>query len=389
MKDLSDYIPLYLQGKLSPEEERELLAWREESAEHRRLYQETCRLYYRLHGTGVWEQLNTPAAIKKFQQRIAAKRRKVFRFVYGAVGTAAVLALGIASYWLALDFRPAEEKAWTVAAKEEIEERTGERKAVLTLSNGEQVALSEGKEVFVDLQGAQVREETSKGLVYSQKDSVPVVLEYNTLSVPRSGEYMLALSDGSRVWVNSESVLRYPVAFGTGKREVFLSGEAYFEVAKDAKRPFIVHAGKTATAVLGTSFNVKAYRGEEHTAVTLVEGAVAVSAGGGRCRIAPGQQVKVDNETLGMERREVDVATYVSWKDGLFDFDKMPLEELAVQLSRWYDVDFFFASQEAAGKCFTGAVKRNRSLRFMLDFIEKTSGVRFEMKGQTVCVYHK
>ena len=97
----------------------------------------------------------------------------------------------------------------------------------------------------------------------------------------------------------------------------------------------------------------------------------------------------MDNETLGMERREVDVSTYVSWKDGLFDFDKMPLEELAVQLSRWYDVDFFFASQEAAGKCFTGAVKRNRSLRFMLDFIEKTSGVRFEMKGQTVCVYHK
>ena len=388
MKDLSDYIPLYLQGRLSSEEERELLAWREESPEHRRLYRDACRLYYRLHGFGVWDKVDTSAAIQKVQRRISADKRKVIRFLYGAVGTAAVLALGVAFHWFALQGgMTVSDASWEIT--EEIWERTGERKAVLTLSNGKQVALNEGGAVFVDLQGAQVRKDSLKGLVYRQKDSVPVVLEYNTLSIPRSGEYLLMLSDGSRVWVNSESELRYPVVFGAGKREVFLSGEAYFEVAKEVGRPFIVHAGKTATVVLGTSFNVKASRGEEHTAVTLVEGAVAVSAGGGKCRIAPGEQVRVDNGTLGMERREVDVATYVSWKEGLFDFDRMPLEELAVQLSRWYDVDFFFASREAAGKRFTGAVKRNRSLRFMLDFIEKTSGVRFEVKGKTVCVYHE
>ncbi len=388
MKDLSDYIPLHLQGRLSPEEERELLAWREESPEHRRLYRDACRLYYRLYGAGLWDKVDTSAAIQKVQRRISAGKRRVSRFLYGAAGTAAVLALGIAFHWFALQGGMTVSDASREVA-EEVGERTGERKAVLTLSNGKQVALNEGGGVFVDLQGAQVREDSLKGLVYRQKDSVPVVLEYNTLSIPRSGEYLLMLSDGSRVWVNSESELRYPVVFGAGKREVFLSGEAYFEVSKDAGRPFIVHAGKTSTVVLGTSFNVKAYRGEECTAVTLVEGAVAVSAGSGKCRIAPGEQVRVDNGTLGMERREVDVTAYVSWKEGLFDFDRMPLEELAVQLSRWYDVDFFFASREAAGKRFTGAVKRNRSLRFMLDFIEKTSGVRFEVKGKTVCVYHQ
>ncbi len=274
-----------------------------------------------------------------------------------------------------------------MAAVEEV--KAGGRKALLTLADGKTVELHTGEKVNVDLGFAQAVEDSVGGLAYRFCEETPVPLEYHTLTVPRAGEYIMTLSDGSRVWLNAESELRYPVNFETGKREVFLSGEAYFEVVKETERPFIVTTPTTRTTVLGTSFNVMAYPQDFQTEITLVSGAVAVKAGQKECRIKPGQQVAVDHSSLEIKHRTVNVSFYTSWKNGLFDFDNMTLAELCVRLSRWYDVDFSFKDPETAGIRFTGAVKRNRDLQFMLDFIQKTSGVNFEIRGKTVIVCNR
>ena len=145
----------------------------------------------------------------------------------------------------------------------------------------------------------------------------------------------------------------------------------------------------SSVTVLGTSFNVMAYPDERHTEITLLKGAVVVEAAGRNQYIKPGQQVQVDNVSKEMNCREVNAGRYASWKDGLFDFEGMKLEDLAVELSRWYDVDFFFIHAASGQKKFTGAIKRNNSLQFMLDFIEKTSDVRFEVKENVVRVYNR
>lgn len=162
----------------------------------------------------------------------------------------------------------------------------------------------------------------------------------------------MTLSDGTKVWINAESEIKYPVVFGPDKREVFITGEAFFEVVKDSLRPFIVHTPNAQTTVLGTSFNVMAYPDERHTEITLLKGAVVVEAAGRNQYIKPGQQVQVDNVSKEMNCREVNAGRYASWKDGLFDFEGMKLEDLAVELSRWYDVDFFLSMQLAGRKIY-------------------------------------
>lgn len=208
--------------------------------------------------------------------------------------------------------------------------------------------MTSGSKVDVDLGFGRAVEDSLSGLIYRLQDTVKVPREFHTLSVPRAGEYMMVLSDGSRVWLNAKSELKFPVKFDTDKREVFLTGEAYFEVVKDLEYPFIVSTPRTKTTVLGTSFNVMAYQNEAHTEITLESRAVAVSAGTRQRRIIPGQQVAVSSESF--EMRQVNIAFYTSWKEGLFDFDNMTLDELCVKLGRWYDVEFFFVNQ-------TGAIK--------------------------------
>lgn len=381
--EIIEEIFVLLEGKATSEQERRLCAWIEESEDHRRMYLQVARLYYRTRYAREWEELDAVEAWEKTRKKLPQQRSYV-RWIYraGMVAALLVVCLGIVVLMHKKDvYTP-------VALVHQADIESGEMKAVLTLANGEKVALGKEGNNRVNLGFANAVDDSLKGLVYQFKDSVAAPREFHTLSVPRAGEYILMLSDGSRVWLNSETQLKYPVTFEENKREVYLTGEAYFEIVQDPARPFTVITPQTRTTVLGTSFNVMAYQGEAQTEITLVTGAVAVKAGKQNCRITPGQQVAVDNESLNIAHKQVNTMFYTSWKDGLFDFDNMTLSELCVKLSRWYDVDFFFVSQRAAEKRFTGAMKRNRSLQFMLDFVQKTSGVRFEIKGKTVTVYN-
>ncbi len=382
-QDLITFLICSHQGKVSPELEGEIRRWLDENEAHRQVFREICEQYYKLNYVAVWEKIDDEKAFEVSRQKVnRSYRLRWQRRILSGIAALVMIGLGC----LCLLKQPFGELPLTVADSQETV--AGTMKACLTLANGEKVVLNAGHKVNVDLGFAQAVEDSLCGLIYRFKDSVVAPQEFHTLSVPRAGEYLMVLADGSRVWLNSETQLKFPVTFDKDKREVFLNGEAYFEVVKDTERPFVVVTPQTKTTVLGTSFNIMAYREEQHTEITLVTGAVAVTAGKQNCRIIPGHQVSVDNESLELHDRLVNVSFYTSWKDGLFDFDDMSLEELATKLSRWYDVDFFFANREAAERRFTGAIKRNRSLQFMLDFIQKTSGVRFERKGKTVTVYN-
>ena len=206
---------------------------------------------------------------------------------------------------------------------------------------------------------------------------------FHMLEVPRGGEYFMTLEDGTKVWLNAETELRYPVRFQKDRREVEVVGEAYFEVAKDANRPFIVHASGMNTRVLGTSFNVKAYTGEERQ-TTLVKGRVEVSYGTQRVKISPGEQVTLKGEEL--EVQEVDTQVSTGWKNGLFVFDDQSLENVLQELGRWYDVHIFIANEGVKQLKFTSNFPRYENIDRVLDIIELAACVKCEIKGRTIVV---
>lgn len=382
-EEILQLILLIWQGKATEDQKRVVSVWLKENEEHQKLYEEYVRIYLKLHYTALWDEVDMWKAVGKVKRKLQFKLF-IFKRRLLLVGVAACLLLCLG--WWSL-FQNSVWKQTDILISDQIP--SGERKAVLTLSDGSQMALSACHSVNIDLGIVAVTEDSISGLIYRLKDSLKQKVEYHILTVPRGGEYIMSLSDGTKVWLNSESEMKYPVVFENDRREIFITGEVFFEVAKDSLRPFIVHTPYTQTTVLGTSFNVMAYRDEQQTEITLVKGAVEVLVGNKAQHIQPGQQVQVNNVSLEMNKREVNVVRYASWKDGIFDFDGMTLEELVVKLSRWYDVDFFFVNTDVKRKRFTGAIKRNNTLQFMLDFIEKTSDVYFEVNEHVVRIYSR
>ena len=188
------------------------------------------------------------------------------------------------------------------------------------------------------------------------------------------------------MFLNSGSEIRYPEAFGEGRREVFLKGEAWFEVAKDSEREFWVRTGMMDVKVLGTSFNVNAYEKLGKVAMTLVEGSVEVACVGKSFRIVPGEQFVYDKNSREADVRMVDTEQYTSWKDGYYKFRQTTLEEIMTTLSIWYEVNVFYQNESAKQVEFTGKVKRYEDIRVLLDKFEQTENVTFDIKGNNVFI---
>ena len=211
-------------------------------------------------------------------------------------------------------------------------------------------------------------------------------LVYNTLTVPRCCEYHLVLADGTRVWLNSDSELRFPVDFVGEERRVFLKGEAYFQVAKNAEKPFRVEAGAIQIEALGTGFDVSAYREDGKWMTTLVDGSVRVSDLGSQQQsvLVPGEQARLQDGVLVTEK--VNVSEIIGWKEGRFVFSDLPLEEIAHQLERWYDVEIDFQDVVVKYYRFTGVMKRYNQLSQLIELIEETTDVKFQVNGRQVTI---
>lgn len=264
----------------------------------------------------------------------------------------------------------------------------GTSKAILMMADGKEVVLEQGQNLNI-LLNERVRVATSsQGIVYEEHGKGMVTEEYNKLTTPVGGEYSLVLSDGTKVFLNADSELKYPVEFSDGKRIVDLKGEAYFEVHKDSLRPFIVRMNGAEVTVLGTSFNVNTYGDDGQIYTTLVNGSVRVSSvkNGQAEVLKPGMQSVMDVQSGQLTVREVDVEPYVAWREGRFVFRAMTLDLIMRQLQRWYDFEVFYQNPELKDYEFRGVIKRDMDLDKVLSVIKVTTNVDFEVKGKVITI---
>ncbi len=265
--------------------------------------------------------------------------------------------------------------------------KPGTSQAELHLATGEYLVLNVNHVFNKQVKsGIEIRNDTASGKVYYRTSDVQSIdsSRFNTLVVPKGGEYSLELSDGTIVWVNSESSLRFPEVFARTQREVFLQGEAYFEVKKDTDKPFVVRTEMGDIRVLGTSFNVSAYPTDELWQATLVEGQVSICRNQGEILMKPNEQYQMDRITGKGVVRSVIPEFYTSWRDGKFYFKAYTFEELVERLERWYDFKMFYTNENIKSRRFSGVVNKHQPLQEMLKFLEMTSDVRFHVKGNVV-----
>ena len=265
----------------------------------------------------------------------------------------------------------------------EVPVQPGKKQAVLTLSSGQQVMLADTI-VHVNEKGMVISNFPDKELVYKiMNDTMKTETIYNTVTVPRGGEYKLVLADGTIVWLNSDSHIRYPVTFSGNTRQVELEGEAYFEVAKDVEKPFIVRMNEYNVRVTGTQFNVRNYSNES-LATTLVEGGVQIERKGKVDRLRPGQQAVLENNEIRI--RVVNVEEQVAWRHGAFGFTQCRLENIMEELARWYDVDVFYMNQQVKDYHFSAWFKRSYSINEVINILEKTKKISLDLKGRILTV---
>lgn len=383
---ISDYIEdlIYrvLAGEASGEERQELEEWVQESEEHQSFFREVERAWYTGKYSVKWKNVEMSTAWQAVERKRGSRRRGRVMRVGWSVSAAVVLLLGMT--WMLL---PSGKKAPVVAVQPVV--KPGESKAVLVLSTGVQVALGSERTDTIREKGVAILNEEDY-IDYSRRDDAgETEAVYNELIVPVGGEYRLVLADGSVVYMNSASRLKYPVRFTGGERLVELEGEAYFEVTKNEAHPFVVRTKRLDVTVLGTGFNVMAYRKDARTEVTLVNGKVDVTSGKISEVLTPNRQFVMNNESGEYEVRSVDAKAYAAWKGGTLNFDAMPLDELGDKLGRWYGVSFFFSSERLKQLKFTGAFRKYNDMDYILSLIEATTDVTFKINGNVIIVNEK
>ena len=379
--DIARLIAEELTGTIDERDRAVLTRWLDEDERHRKEY------------TNILESLKTGNEVCKDQERgrqIMESRwrtvkshtiRKTVRWITWSKYAAVILlfvSMGI--FW----FVNEEEQEVENVAVTKIEH--GSMKAQLVLANGRRVDLVPETNLQLEEEGG-TRILTLDNMVkYSGMDSLvgqSTEVKYNTLIVPRGGEFSLELADGTRVWLNTESKLRYPVAFTGDERRVEMDGEVYFEVAKNREKPFVVTVNGVDIRVLGTSFYVSAY--QEDVVTTLVTGKVQLKKGDEQVVLLPNQQAIWSDDKFKV--KQVDARNYVLWKEGIFYFEDVDLEMILDDMARWYNVNIFYVNPTLKKMKFSVEIKRYEDINEILRRIEQTKRVKFEIKDRTINVY--
>lgn len=346
---------------------------------NKELYEE-CRRY--LEGglrLAVGERLDVEGEYRNFTRKMEScdwSRRMTWLAV-----AAAVVILISASWWL-LENSLSSKKQEVIPVAEHIV--PGRNQAVLITESGEELVLgasgSESRELG---EGVSVEYDSLRGINYNLAKGA--VVSYHTLRVPKGAEYKLTLNDGTVVWLNSESELRYPTSFEGEKREVFLRGEGYFSVAHDEQHPFIVVSSDIYTKVYGTEFNVRSY-GEEDVHVTLVRGRVSVkkTEKGSEYILNPGENARFVESVP--EITKVHVNRYIAWKDGYFYYENESLESIMDDLKRWYGFDVVYVGNQVKDDRFELWASRDSEISVITDLLMKTNRVVIKVNGKTLVV---
>ncbi len=269
--------------------------------------------------------------------------------------------------------------------------KPGTKNAILQLADNSTVELTTNEmKVLSTVDGIKILSNKSTLLYTKESENQPLAIMYNTLTTPLGAEYNLELSDGTKIWLNAGSSIKYPVQFSDSVRKVVLTGEAYFEVAKNLEKPFIVTASNVDVRVLGTSFNVMAYKDEKIIETTLTEGKVQIDVKNGtnlnKLILNPGFQARYLKNEKKIEKLEVNVENYTSWKDGFFAFENSELESIMRELSRWYKIEVQFTNEDLKYYHFTGKLKRYDNISKMLEMISLTTNLEFEIDDNKIII---
>ncbi|SHN30656.1 FecR family protein [Chitinophaga sp. CF418] len=304
--------------------------------------------------------------------------RKIRKRNYWWAAAASLLIAGGAAIWI---LRSEQPKRAAIVQRNVLE--PGSNKAILTLANGQEIILDNLANGNIAVQGGVTITKADSGAIayIGTGDNV----QYHTLSTPRGGQFQLTLPDGSKVWLNSASSIRYPTAFIGAERKVEMTGEGYFEVAPDAAKPFTVKAGRLDVHVLGTGFNIMAYADENAIRTTLVSGSVKVEAGDATAMLTPGVQASLATEGQTFKTTRPDLAEVLAWKNGQFRFNRTGIKNIMRQVARWYDVDIRYEGNVDNIE-FQGILSRKVTAKALLETLEATGEVHFRIEGDHISV---
>ena len=372
-----------LMGIATPEEREALENWKQESVWHTNLaerldqeedFKENQQLLERFSVTEAWKKMEKN--LDKAMGRRAGGRRW---WKYAAV----ILVMLGGGFWY-FQMKTAVPVKPPLIVQQSIP--SGRRSAKLTLGNGKVVKLvPDGRFTLAEMDGTVIQKD-STGIDYRQIGVGEDTLVYNQMETLTGMEYTLTLSDGTRVYLNAESRLKYPVVFRGTERVVELSGEAYFKVKKNPACPFFVEVKPLEVEVTGTTFGIRAYPDETDVLTTLETGTVRVRNGEAEVNLSPDRQAIFDRSTTTLSVGEVDTDLFLAWKDGRIIFDDCPLEKILAEIGRWYDLDIFYAREEVRSYRFSLNIKRHETFGEVLKLLEAAGQFGFEVNGNTIVV---
>jgi len=386
----------HLRGPLTAEEQASLNVWLEASAANRELFLQfsdpervalSLEKMDRMQEDRVWERLQAHAAGDGAGEarRIGRVSRRRYRWMAAAV---LIGLLGMGVYWLWYR-TPSKQVASTQEQRFKNDVAPGRNAALLILAGGQKIVLDSSARGAISRQGNTTIINTTGQLVYKDARQKPAEVLYNTLTTGRGNQYQLLLPDGSKVWLNAASSITYPTSFTGAERKVSITGEAYFEIAKDEAHPFVVQKMELSIQVLGTHFNVNTYEDEDAWRTTLLEGSVKVVNGNSGSVLRPGQQaVIVKNTSNGQESIKVlndpDIGEVMAWKNGVFRFNDATIESIMRQMARWYDVSVVYDTKIT--QHFVADVPRDVPVSELLKLLELTDQVHFKIEGKKITV---
>ena len=385
---LARIIAASLKGNANDEEQRTLREWLSVSTRNKKIYDEFKdgkRLEQKIVES---QQINWKNDYQHFitkRQRTRKNRRMKTIIRYAAILTLPIVAAGI--------FLLQKNDRQTIVSISEVI-KPGEHKAVLITGGGERITLSDSTLSPIQEQNGMIVNVTNNKVSYIlPEDSLctqgsPI---FNTLQIPRGGEYFLTLADGTEVWLNAETEIRYPVQFTGDKRVVYLDGGADLTVSPDKNKPFTVVSTHASVSVLGTQFNFRAYPDERDVQTTLVSGSVIMQSEKYKqqIKLVPGEQGVLEKNSAKLMKQEVNTYLYTAWKDGRFAFRDARLEDLFNILARWYDLSVFYQSPEAKDIRFTGDLNKTDDFKSILKIIEQNERVIFTVNQRTVFIQAK
>ena len=379
--EIGHLLQKYFSGTIMPDEQRLLDSWMKEKEEHKQLFDRLRKDTRFAEEYGIFREVDTTRAWETFRVKngLRRQRRMTTWIKYAAVIALPLLVTGV---WLL--YPRGGEQSIPVAQNTKIVKR--EVSPVLEVVGGGKVILEKEKDKMIEA-GRGVDVQQSSGMLVYSDSVVSEYVDTNVLRIPKGGEFKLQLADGTRVYLNSATDLRYPVAFTGPERRVYLKGEAYFEVAKDVEHPFIVVTDDVQVRVYGTSFNVNTL-GADGVRTVLVEGKVGIR-GQDLDReyvLKPNELAFYDRNSRDMKIETVDPDLYTLWRKGIFVFERETLENIMNTLSLWYDMEVFFQSESAKKLHFSGHMKRYEQIEDILHAITDATGVVFTINDRTVCV---